>query len=146
MATTSNRGAIEESNKDLVRRWFEAVWTDGNDAVAAELVASESAFYDPAGAGTLPATHEAHYEAYRDAFPDLGFAVEDLLAEDDAVAARFTATGTHRGEFLGHAPTGRTFEITGLVFLRIADGRIVETRPVWDVFGLLNQLGLGGGT
>lgn len=144
MTTTPNPGTEEETNKALVQRWFDDVWSNGNEDVAEELVASDSPFYDPASQGMIPATHEAHYAAYRSAFPDLMFAVENLIAEDDTVAARFTATGTHEGEFLGYAPTGESFEIVGIVLSRIEDGQIVETRPVWDLLGLMDQLGLRG--
>lgn len=144
MSTTSDPNSDAQANKALVRRWFDEVWNDGNEALAAELVAPDSTFDDPVTRGTIPATHEAHYAAYRRAFPDLTFTVEKLVAEGDAVAARFTVTGTHEGAILGFEPTGESFEVDGSVFTRIEDGRIVETRPVWDALGLLDQLGLGG--
>lgn len=143
MTQTPNGEQVEETNKVLVQRWFDELWNQGNEAVAEEIVTPDCTFHDPASRGDIPATHEAHYAAYRSAFPDLAFAIEDLIAEDDEVAARFTATGTHEGEFWDHAPTGNEFEIDGVVFNRIEDGRIAETRPVWDVFGLMGQLGLG---
>jgi predicted ester cyclase len=64
--------------------------------------------------------------AYRAAFPDIRVTVEDQLAEDDKVATRWTARGTHLGEFLGLAPTGDEVRVSGIEFDRIIDGRIDE--------------------
>lgn len=146
MTTTPTPETEEEANKALVQRWFDDVWSKGNEDVAEELVTSDSQFYDPGSQGMIPATHEAHFAAYRSGFPDLTFTVRDLVAEGDTVAARFTVTGTHEGTFLDIESTGESFEIDGIVLTRIEDGRIVETWPVWDTFGLMSQLGLGGVT
>lgn len=59
-----------------------------------------------------------------------------------AAAHHWTVTGTHAGEFMGHAPTGRQFTIDGISIYRIADGRLVEEHTIWDALGLMKQLGL----
>jgi len=67
-----------------------------------------------------------------------------MVAEDDRVAARFVETGTHKGEFFGVAPTGKSVNFTEIGILRIADGKIVESWYDVDMLGLMGQLGVGG--
>ena len=76
------------------------------------------------------------------AFPDLVVTVEDQIAEGDRVVTRWTARGTHGGEFLGIPPTGKEFTFKGVDIVRIVDGKIVEGWDVPDLFGLMRQLGL----
>ncbi len=86
----------------------------------------------------------------RDAFPDFRMTVEDVLADGDLVAYRATVTGTHRGELLGMRPTGRSFRVQHMHFLRLRDGRASEHWACRDDLGMLQQLRLlpapGGGT
>jgi predicted ester cyclase len=73
-----------------------------------------------------PGGIKRYVTAYRTAFPDIRLTVEDQLAEDAKVATRWTARGTHLGEFLGLAPTGDEVTVSGIEFDRIIDGRIDE--------------------
>jgi predicted ester cyclase len=79
---------------------------------------------------------------FRAAFPDLAYVAEEGLAEGDLVATRFSATGTHRGTFLGVAPTGRRVAYSGIDINRVQGGRIVESWVHYDALGLLQQLGI----
>ncbi|MEU8319589.1 ester cyclase [Nonomuraea sp. NPDC048881] len=76
------------------------------------------------------------------AFPDLHIEVEDVIAEGDKVVLRNTVTGTHRGEYMGVPPTGRSITYREIMIVRFADGRIVETWGIVDVLAQLKQLGL----
>ena len=67
--------------------------------------------------------------------------VEDLIAEDDKVVARWTARCTHQGEFMGVAPTGRQVTMGGTSIYRFADGKLAEEWKHWDALGLFQQLG-----
>ena len=78
---------------------------------------------------------------YLDAFPDLHFTIEDLVTEDDKVAARLTACGTHQGELLGIPATQRQITVPMIETYRLADGKIAEQWVVMDVLGMLQQLG-----
>jgi predicted ester cyclase len=78
----------------------------------------------------------------RSAFPDWRSEVHLLVAEGDYVVERFTASGTHRGEFMGAAPTGRTVAMPGINIFRLRDGKIVERWGSVDVLGFLTQLGV----
>ncbi len=79
---------------------------------------------------------------FRRGFPDLTYTVEEEMAERDLVWTRFFARGTHQGEFLGAAPTGRIVTYTGMDLNRITDGRIVESWVNYDALALLEQVGL----
>lgn len=78
----------------------------------------------------------------REAFPDLRMEVEDVIADGDRVAYRATLTGTHEGELLGLAPTGRPFRAAQMHWLRLEDGRAAEHWAVRDDLGMLIQLGV----
>jgi predicted ester cyclase len=67
--------------------------------------------------------------------------VHDTLAQGDQVVARWTATMTHTGPFMGLAATGRKAKVTGMSIQRIIDGKIVEGWDNWDQLGLLVQIG-----
>ena len=75
------------------------------------------------------------------AFPDLHVAVEDVIAEGDKVVSRNSVTGTHEGEYMGLAPTGRRVAYDEIFIVRFADGRIAETWGVVDVLSQMKQLG-----
>ena len=78
----------------------------------------------------------------RAGFPDLYFSIEEQIAEGDKVVTRFEWTGTHRGEFLGVAATGRSVKVWGMVIDRLQSGRIKDTRIIMDMLGLMMQLGV----
>jgi len=80
----------------------------------------------------------------RGAFPDLSYEVDDAFGDGDRVALRCTARGTHEGEFLGRAPTGRSFAVQQIHLFRVRDGRIAEHWACRDDVGLMRQLGLAG--
>src|SRR5215204_4283902 len=75
-----------------------------------------------------------------EAFPDSRNVVEDVIAEGDRVAARWTTRATHKGEFAGISPTDRTVEVAWFAVFRLADGKVAES---WDTYSpeLLQQLG-----
>ena len=74
--------------------------------------------------------------------PDLHIATDDLIAEGDQVVKRWTARGTHKGDFMGIPATGNQIEVAGIEIYRIADGKIVEIWGVMDSLGLMQQLGV----
>jgi steroid delta-isomerase-like uncharacterized protein len=75
------------------------------------------------------------------AFPDLHVTVEDLIAEGDKVVSRNTVTGTHRGEYMGIPPTGRTVTYNEIFIFRFVNARVAETWGVVDVLAQMRQLG-----
>lgn len=131
---------MSEQNKKLVRQTFEEVWNRGNYAVIDERFAGDyvghsvSEIEGPEGAKGFAA-------AMRGAFPDFQYTVEDEIAEGDRVGHRWTARGTHEGEFQGIPPTGEQVTITGISIYRVANGKLVEGWTNADMLGLMQQLG-----
>jgi steroid delta-isomerase-like uncharacterized protein len=117
-----------EENKALVRRWLDEVFTRGDLAEADEIFAPNFALHDPSFPQDVhgPGGIKRYVAAYRLAFPDLVVSVEDQLAEGDKVVTRWMARGTHRGEFLGLAPTGDEVSVSGIEFDRVVGGKIDE--------------------
>jgi len=135
---------VSEENKALVRRAFDAV-AKGDLAVTDESTAPDfvrrdltSAFQEIRGVQAV----KQFIVALRSAFPDLQLTVEDMIAEGDKVVVRFTARGTHKGEFLGIPPTGKQVAWAGINIYRVASGKITETWQLSDGLGLMQQLGV----
>ena len=80
----------------------------------------------------------------RGAFPDLAYEIEDAFGDEDRVAIRCTARGTHLGEFLGRQPTGRSFAAQQIHLFRVRDGQIAEHWAGRDDVAMMRQLGLAG--
>ena len=129
-----------EEHKALVHRFVDEFWSGGNLAAADELMAPDAVVHEPI-AGT-PADLKAVAGAIRTAFPDWHSTVEEMIVEGDRVVERWTGRGTHRGEFLGIPPTGKRVVVPGVVFYRIADGKIAEFRGSFDRMSLMQQLGV----
>jgi steroid delta-isomerase-like uncharacterized protein len=81
----------------------------------------------------------------RGGFPDIQWTLEEIIAEDDKIAARFTMRGTHHGPFLGVEPTGKSITVRAVNFYRLADGKFVEERGQPDLLSLLQQIGAVAG-
>ena len=77
---------------------------------------------------------------FRSGFPDLEFTVEDTISEGDRVVVRWAATGTHKGDFLGLPPTGRSGTLPGCDILRVSSEQIVESWPFYDRLTMLEQM------
>ncbi len=125
----------------VVRAYLDAVNAGDVDAFVA---LTAPGFVHHSGAGDLDSAGQREgYAYYKAAFPDLRYDLEALLLVDDgeAVVARWTMRGTHRGEFFGVAGTGRIFASPGLSLHRIADGRIVEEWEYNADIGQMRQLG-----
>lgn len=131
-----------EDNKTLVRRVYEESINRRNLKVIDELI-------DPNYVDHIPGSPVQGIEGlqqaistYLTAFPDLQMTIEDLIAEGDEVAARFTIRGTHTGELMGIPPTGRQVTVSALHILRVANGKIVEEWQNSDDLGMMQQLGV----
>ena len=127
-------------NKALVVRFVEEFWSTGNLAAADELMAPDVVIHQPEVGGI--AGLKAFNTAIRAAFPDWHSTPEELIAEGDRVAERWTGRGTQRGGFQGIPPTGKQVAVPGVVFYRIQDGKIAEFRGSFDLLSLLQQLGV----
>ena len=130
-----------EENKMVVRRFVEEISNAGNTAAADELMAADAEIHMPTGELVDPEGLKGFAAAWRESFPDWHSTFEELVAEGDRVAERWTGRGTHRGELRGIPPTGQRVETPGSVFYRIVGGKIVEFRGQLDMMSLMQQLG-----
>ena len=128
-----------EANKILLRRYIEERWNERKFGLTDELVSPDFVLHTPSGDVNLEAFNEA-IAAYLGSFPDSHVSIEDLVAEEDRVAMRYSFRGTHRGEFMGIAMTGKHTFCVGMAFYRVAAGRLAEGWFVEDTLGLLEQL------
>ena len=126
-----------EENKALVERFVEEFWNEGNMSAADELVASDAAVHMPTGEVVNPDGLKSFAATWRASFPDWHSTFEELIAEGERVAERWTGRGTHRGELQGIPPTGKRVEASGSVFYRIVDGKIVEFCGQLDMMSLM---------
>ena len=133
---------VTEENKALVKRFVEEFWNEGNTAAADELMAVDAEIHMPTGEVVDLDGLKGFARAWRESFPDWYSTFEELIAEGDRVAERWTGRGTHRGELQGIASTGRRVEVPGSVFYRITGGKIVEFRGQLDMMRLMQQLGV----
>ena len=120
-----------DENKDISRRADEELFNRGNLSIADELFASNFVYHDPVSHEELrgPESVKSYATMLRVAFPDLHQTIEEQIAEGDKVAYRWTARGTHQGEFMGIAPTGNRVEMTGISIARLIDGKLEE---IWE--------------
>ena len=133
---------MSEANKALVRRFVETVWNGGDLSVVNDFVGAEYALYLAGSTEPLrgPEIVKQGVTAFKSGFPDWHDAIDDLIAEGDKVAMRWTSYGTHQGAFHGVAPTGKRATLSGMDVFQIADGKIVNHWSYANVAGFLAQL------
>jgi len=133
---------MSDANKALVRRWFDEVWGQGRVAAIDELLARHGVVHGLGPDAQGVEAFKLFHAAYRSAFPDITIRVEDVVAEGQLVAARWSGAGTHRGDDLGFPATGRQVRFSGMVFVRVENGQFVEGWNAFDQLGMLQQLGI----
>ena len=131
-----------EDNKAIVRRFFQEGPSKGNLAAAGELLSPNFSLHTPIPSSPGIQGMKEIITACRAAFEHLDVTVEDMVAEGDKVAARFTACGTHKGSFMNLPPTGKPITMTGIEIFRIEDGKIAELWGEANLLGLMVQLGI----
>lgn len=134
-----------EENKALVRRVVEKLVDERDFDMLEETHANDFVIHGGVGSDGPVTGREAYESAVRgvlEAFPDLSATIEDIVAEDDLVAYRFTFTGTHEGEFMGVAGSGTRVSWEGMSLARIEDGKFAELRGFPDNLDLMQQLGI----
>ncbi len=135
-----------EENKATVRRAIEEGWNQGHVAVFDELNASNFIYHDPGVPGVRTTEDYKRWvtETLK-AFPDLHFTMEDLVAEGDQVAVRWTFRGTHTGALVTPMPlpaTGKQVTGSGIAIGRFAGGKVLEIWNQGDTMGFMQQLGV----
>ncbi len=128
-----------DRNRELIRRWL-AFAEGGFDGDFGEFITEDYTGHIGGGSDMDRAELERLERAYAAAFGDVRYAIQDLIAEGDRVVLRVESSGTHRGEFVGIAATGRRVTNTGIVIYRIENGRIAESWAEMDFTRTIRQL------
>ena len=132
---------MASGSKGVATRFYENALNDGDLAVLDEIAAPDYVENDP-----IPGQRTG-LEGLKDRVRMLReglsghYAIEDIIAEGDRVAVRWTNSGTHVGEIAGMPPTGKSFTIAGIDIYRLRDGKLAEHWHVVDMLSLLQQLG-----
>jgi predicted ester cyclase len=123
-----------ESNKVVVRRFVEELWTRGDFTHIDEIVAPDFVMHDPTGAGSLtgPAAIREEFETERSAYPGGHFQLDEIIAEGDLVACRTTYTVPPAPSGDGRPTPNRKSALRGMNFFRVSKGRISEEWWVYD--------------
>ncbi|EUC14471.1 ester cyclase [Paraburkholderia hospita] len=131
-----------ESNKLLMFRFLEFINT-ANEALADELIAADAIFHVPGRPDPLtgPRGYMEIIGMMRSGFPDIQWTLEEVIAEDDKIAARFIMRGTHQAPFFGVPASGKKIQVQAMNFYRYSSGKIVEERGQPDLLALLQQIG-----
>jgi len=132
-----------EDNKRVALRWGQELWSQGNLAVADEIIAPDYIRHDPGDPFPArgPEDVKRIVTMLRTMLPDLRIEVEAVIAEGDIVVSRYTATATDSVGFMGMPPTGKTTRTSAMQMFRFSNGKIVESWAVRDDLGMLRQLG-----
>ncbi|HEY6140548.1 MAG TPA: ester cyclase [Thermoanaerobaculia bacterium] len=131
---------MSEANKQVVRRYVEAFNRGDVDTLQNEIFAPDAVVQGVLGWGgmdvVVPIWRELH------AALQITMQIEELVAEDDTVAARYTERGTFVGPFRGNQPTGKSFELVAMEFFEIREGKIVRRWGARDHASQMRQIGM----
>lgn len=133
----------EETNKKIIRRTMDEIWSKGNLSLIPELFTSDYTSHNSSGKTVLG--HDGFrkmVESARIGYPDLYCAIDQLVAEGDNIVCLYTLTGTNKGEYLGVAPTGKRVNILALFLTIMRDGKSAETWALNDSLASFQQLGI----
>lgn len=132
-----------EQNRALVQRLYDA-FNSGDPERLDDVLGGDYVHHDP----NLPAemqrglgAYKQRFAAFPTAFPGFRLTVEDLVAEGDRVAVRWTFRGTNRGELMGIPATGKEVTFTAISIHRVAGDKIAESWVNFDAMGMMQQLG-----
>jgi C-1 hydroxylase len=128
-----------EENKAIILSLYEA--DNKKDLSILDEVISPD-FYDPTFKLRGAEGYKQFENAFFRGFPDWIKTIEDIIAEGDKVWIRFTGTGTHKGEWLGLAPTGKKMTLKAVQIWRIVDGKVVAKDSIGDLLDVFKQLGV----
>lgn len=142
-APAQNSQASIDANKATVREVVDKVW-NGADKAAIDRLYDPSFVFYVEGGGTMkgPESIKEWVDVIHGAFPDIKYVVEAQYGEGEKVATRYSAAGTHTGDFRGMPASGKPISLTGHMIMRLADGKVAEGWGYWDTLGLLQELGV----
>ena len=133
---------MSEAHKEVIRTWVEEAINNGNLSVLDELAHPDYVYRSPDEELHGPQAIKALIAAFRAAFPDLKVHIDDLVIADDKAVDCYTLTGTHQGDFMGIAATGKPVKVNGIVISRFEEGKVIEEWELLDQLAMFQQLGI----
>jgi steroid delta-isomerase-like uncharacterized protein len=135
---------MSPDNKSIVRRLYEEVWNKRKLGVMNELVSPSHALHGPLYTGPAigPEVYRRQISLFVAGFPDLRFAIEDTVAEQDKVVVCWTFSGTHKGDFMGVPATDKKVSVDGITIHVLSKGIIMDSYVSLDMWGMMQQLGV----
>jgi steroid delta-isomerase-like uncharacterized protein len=130
-----------EKNKDIARRFVDEVFVQGRAETVDEIVSPEFQSHSWPSTGDGRNDVKQAIKRVSQGLADIAFEIEDMVAENDKVAVRVTASARQVGEFMRIPPSGKSYKIGEIHIFRIADGQIAEHWDQIDTLGLMQQLG-----
>jgi steroid delta-isomerase-like uncharacterized protein len=128
--------------KDMTSRWIHGVWDEGNFDLVGEMTTEGYKFRlnqrEPFGVDKFPDM----VSMYRTAFPDMKNTIEEQVFEGSVVVTRGTTRGTHQSPLGEIQATGKKVTVPWVMFTYFKNGRIVESREIFDEHGFFHQLGI----
>jgi len=131
-----------DPNDGVVLRLMEECFNRHNVDIYPEFYSKDFVQHTPALGDLRWSEHRELLASTFAAFPDARWIVVDQISEHDKVVTRWTFMGTHRGPFMGIAPTEKQVVFSGICIDRFVDGKIVEEWEEWDTLGMMQQLGV----
>ena len=131
-----------QSNEKTMRRFVEQVINNGDFPVLDEVVHPNYVYRSPDQILQGPEALRDLFTAYRAAFPDLHVEIEELVSAGDRTVITFTLSGTHEGDLMEIAATGRQVKVSGMTLSHFENGKIVEEWELLDQLSLFQQLGV----
>jgi len=130
-----------QENKVLVRRFIDEIFVQGSFDAVDELLADDFVGHTWPSTGDGKADLKHAIERTSAGLSASKFTIEDMIAEDDRVAVRLTASARHTGTFMGMPGSGKTYEIGEIHIFRISHAKVVEHWHQFDSMGMMRQLG-----
>ena len=135
---------MSADNKAIVRRLYEEVWNKRKFEVIDEIISPSHALQasNIFGSSIGPEAYKRNVLLFFAGYPDLHWTIEDTIAEKDKVVACWTISGTHKGDYLGVPATNKKVSVEGITIHHITNGKIMDSYVSWDIWGMMQQLGV----
>jgi len=134
-----------EEKKNLIRRYYKEVWSEGNLAFVDAHMTNDYVNIDPATPGARVEGREGFKQlvgALRGAFQEMTMTVDGQYVDGDVVVTEWTSHAVHRGTLNGLPPTGKAGSTTGITVSRFQGDKISQDHAIWDLFGLMQRIGV----
>ncbi len=136
---------MEEKYQTLMHRWFEEVWNKGREDAIDEMFAEDGIGHGlPTENGEPirgPKEFKPFYRKFREAFPNIKIVVGETVSDGERIACVCHVSALHEGEGIGLTATNQPIDFTGIVLVRVQDGKIVESWNSFDFMKMYQQLG-----